>query len=281
MSDSVPKAVFLSKKEREERAIARLQERRNKERLALQESERKKENFLRRKADEVVNEKVAVESSDLEKEKERELTQIKEQYLGKRKRDKKSRKGLSGQRSKFRFEWDEDEDTAGGDLNPLYSQKLEPALAFGRGALGGIDKDEEIRSLKSETKSQMFSRGKFARDKSAVHWSEKTLAQMTERDWRIFSEDFNISVRGGNAIKPMRYWNEIEFPDEILRAVEEAGYKEPTPIQRQAIPLGLDRKDMIAIAQTGSGKTAAFVLPMLVNTFPIDHPSLYLLIRLS
>jgi len=49
----------------------------------------------------------------------------------------------------------------------------------------------------------------------------------------------------------------------LLRAVEEQGYTEPTPIQKQAIPLGLGGRDVIGSAQTGTGKTAAFLLPIL------------------
>lgn len=40
------------------------------------------------------------------------------------------------------------------------------------------------------------------------HWSEKSLNQMTQRDWRIFREDFNISTKGGNMPNPIRYWSE-------------------------------------------------------------------------
>ena len=49
----------------------------------------------------------------------------------------------------------------------------------------------------------------------------------------------------------------------VLAAIESAGYKTPTPIQEQAIPHVLARRDVLGIAQTGTGKTAAFVLPML------------------
>src|ERR1700687_2934156 len=49
----------------------------------------------------------------------------------------------------------------------------------------------------------------------------------------------------------------------VLAAIESAGYKTPTPIQDQAIPHVLARRDVLGIAQTGTGKTAAFVLPML------------------
>src|SRR5687768_13284707 len=51
-------------------------------------------------------------------------------------------------------------------------------------------------------------------------------------------------------------------PD-LTRAVEAMKFTEPTPIQRESIPLALDGRDILGCAQTGSGKTAAFVLPML------------------
>jgi superfamily II DNA/RNA helicase len=56
---------------------------------------------------------------------------------------------------------------------------------------------------------------------------------------------------------------DLGLSDELLRAVSEAGYDTPTPIQTQAIPSVLMGKDIIGIAQTGTGKTAGFVLPMI------------------
>ncbi|MXP40976.1 DEAD/DEAH box helicase [Altererythrobacter soli] len=56
---------------------------------------------------------------------------------------------------------------------------------------------------------------------------------------------------------------DLGLSDELLQAVEAAGYSEPTPIQAQAIPQVQMMKDLIAIAQTGTGKTASFVLPMI------------------
>ncbi|MDD2790228.1 MAG: DEAD/DEAH box helicase [Sulfurimonas sp.] len=50
---------------------------------------------------------------------------------------------------------------------------------------------------------------------------------------------------------------------ELLKAIKEQGYEKPTPIQQQAIPVILDKKDILAGAQTGTGKTAGFTLPML------------------
>lgn len=63
----------------------------------------------------------------------------------------------------------------------------------------------------------------------------------------------------------------------ILKAVEELGYKTPSEIQAQCIPLLLERKDVLGLAQTGTGKTAAFALPLLNNIDPSvnSHRSLY------
>lgn len=87
---------------------------------------------------------------------------------------------------------------------------------------------------------------------------------MQERDWRIFREDYNISIKGGKVPKPLREWSEANLPKEVHDVILKVGYKEPTPIQRQAIPIGLQNRDIIGVAETGSGKTAAFLIPLLV-----------------
>ena len=56
-------------------------------------------------------------------------------------------------------------------------------------------------------------------------------------------------------------FDRLGLSPELLRAVAQQGYTEPTPVQTQAIPLVLAGRDVLAGAQTGTGKTAAFVLP--------------------
>ena len=55
----------------------------------------------------------------------------------------------------------------------------------------------------------------------------------------------------------------LKLTRQFLNAIEDAGYKEPTPIQSMAIPPLRSGQDVIGIAQTGTGKTAAFLLPLL------------------
>ena len=61
----------------------------------------------------------------------------------------------------------------------------------------------------------------------------------------------------------MTTFKDFNFIEQLNEGLEMMGFKTPTPIQQQAIPLILNNKDMIACAQTGTGKTAAFVLPIL------------------
>ena len=193
---------------------------------------------------------------------------------------KKKRKRTT--EKKFNFEWNVEEDTS-PDYNPLYSSRSENISLFGRGKLGGFADDE------SDGVARAYARAVQERDREAgadrareildmerrrreegarmgidKHWSEKRLDQMRERDWRIFKEDFNIATKGGAIPNPMRSWEESALPRRILEMVAKVGYKEPSAVQRAAIPIALQSRDLIGVAVTGSGKTAAFLLPLLV-----------------
>ncbi|MEL6691156.1 MAG: DEAD/DEAH box helicase [Pseudomonadota bacterium] len=61
----------------------------------------------------------------------------------------------------------------------------------------------------------------------------------------------------------MTKFTDLNLDKKVLKAVEEAGYEEPTPIQAGAIPPALEGRDVLGIAQTGTGKTASFTLPMI------------------
>jgi ATP-dependent RNA helicase DDX23/PRP28 len=163
----------------------------------------------------------------------------------------------------------------------LYKSRHELQF-FGRGHVAGIDVKQQKRDQSKfygdllekrrtvDEKAQEGSRLlKIAKKEAKTkwderHWSEKPLDEMTDRDWRIFKEDFSIVTKGGNIPHGLRKWNEANLPTELMNVIQGIGYKEPTPIQRQAIPIGLQNRDIIGVAETGSGKTAAFLIPLLV-----------------
>ena len=63
----------------------------------------------------------------------------------------------------------------------------------------------------------------------------------------------------------MTKFSDLNLNPKVLKAIEEAGYESPTPIQAGAIPPALEGKDVLGIAQTGTGKTASFTLPMITS----------------
>ncbi|MGV6825736.1 MAG: DEAD/DEAH box helicase [bacterium] len=73
--------------------------------------------------------------------------------------------------------------------------------------------------------------------------------------------------------KPVTTFNQLALQEPLLRALNEVGYETPSPIQAQTIPLLLDGRDVLGQAQTGTGKTAAFALPLLSNLdFQLKSP---------
>ena len=73
-------------------------------------------------------------------------------------------------------------------------------------------------------------------------------------------------------------FEELGLVPELVRAIEKAGYTEPTPIQAEAIPMGLVGQDVVGSAQTGTGKTAAFLLPILQRLNGTAHGTLRALV---
>ena len=207
---------------------------------------------------------------------QKEKEAIKDRYLGAEKKKKRVRRQND---RKFVFDWEAGDDTS-VDWNPIYSDRH--ALQFmGRGGIGGIDlktqKKEQTQfygdllerrrtELEKDQEKVRLSKLKKKEDRQKFddrHWSDKELKNMTERDWRIFREDYNITIKGGNVASPIRFWRESDICEEILDIIDKIGYKEPSPIQRQAIPIGLTNRDIIGVAETGSGKTCAFLIPLL------------------
>lgn len=285
------KPVFLTKEQRAAEALQRRQSEVAALRAAqavvpkfgnvpvteLLQKERKDRDLLEkydRRDREKREDKKSVE--EMSKDKEKETEAIKERYLGIIKKKRRVRR-LNDR--KFVFDWDAGEDTS-NDYNFIYKERHHVQL-FGRGNIAGIDIKEQKRKqskfygdllekrrtdAEKEQEKTRLKKVKRKEDKQRWddrHWTEKDLDEMTERDWRIFREDYNITIKGGKIPNPIRSWNESGFPKEVLDIIEKVGYKEPTPIQRQAIPIGLQNRDIIGVAETGSGKTLAFLIPLL------------------
>lgn len=97
-----------------------------------------------------------------------------------------------------------------------------------------------------------------------------SLANANPRDVEKYRHDREITiVRGGqNVPNPITNFNQAGFPDYVSREIERNGFQEPTAIQAQGWPIALSGMDLVGIAQTGSGKTCAYLLPAIIH---INH----------
>ncbi len=169
--------------------------------------------------------------------------------------------------NKFNFDWDPADDTS-IPLDPVTHayELLSPDGKARQKAEWMRSGDPETGEERAKKFLEDYERGKKERHRREFgkHWSEMTLEEMTQRDWRIFKENFAITTKGGAIPNPMRSWEESNLPRRLLDIVHQVGYDKPTPIQKAAIPIALQARDLIGVAVTGSGKTAAFLLPLLV-----------------
>ncbi|KAJ3300145.1 hypothetical protein HK104_004065, partial [Borealophlyctis nickersoniae] len=98
------------------------------------------------------------------------------------------------------------------------------------------------------------------------------IARLSDVDvWKI-RQELDMRVMGTGIAKPCISFAHFGFDDALINAVIKQGYSQPSGIQQQAVPVALSGRDIIGIAKTGSGKTAAFIWPMLVHM--MDQPEL-------
>jgi ATP-dependent RNA helicase DDX42 len=89
------------------------------------------------------------------------------------------------------------------------------------------------------------------------------ITSLTNKQVAELRKTFDLTVSGTNPPKPVSSFAHFNFDDKLLKAIIKAEYISPTPIQAQAVPCSIQGRDVLGIAQTGSGKTAAFLWPLL------------------
>merc|ERR1719244_665458 len=85
------------------------------------------------------------------------------------------------------------------------------------------------------------------------------------QDVEAYRASKEITVNGRNCPKPVQTFQELQLPDHIAGVIRRMNFTEPTPIQAQGFTLSLSGRDVVGIAQTGSGKTISFMLPACIH----------------
>ncbi|EIM21267.1 p68 RNA helicase [Wallemia mellicola CBS 633.66] len=103
---------------------------------------------------------------------------------------------------------------------------------------------------------------------------DKRVQGRSDQEVTEFRKKHDMSIVGTGVPKPITAFDEAGFPNYILNEIKKMGFPSPTSIQCQAWPMALSGRDMVAIAQTGSGKTISFALPAMVhiNAQPLLSP---------
>lgn len=95
--------------------------------------------------------------------------------------------------------------------------------------------------------------------------AHEEIARLTKEQVKTLRETLGIKVTGADAPNPVTSFAHFGFDEALMKVIRKSEYTQPTPIQAQAIPAALAGRDVLGIAKTGSGKTAAFIWPMLVH----------------
>ncbi|XP_047442908.1 probable ATP-dependent RNA helicase DDX59 isoform X2 [Mugil cephalus] len=91
------------------------------------------------------------------------------------------------------------------------------------------------------------------------------ISGLTDEQVQRIKQELGIETQGRDIMRPIVEFEHCGFPATLSSNLKKAGYEAPTPVQMQMVPVGLTGRDVIASADTGSGKTVAFLLPVVVT----------------
>ncbi|ELW57895.1 putative ATP-dependent RNA helicase DDX59 [Tupaia chinensis] len=107
-----------------------------------------------------------------------------------------------------------------------------------------------------------------------VYKEHPFILNLREDQIENLKQQLGISVQGQQVARPIIDFEHCGFPEALNLNLKKSGYEVPTPVQMQMIPVGLLGRDILASADTGSGKTAAFLLPVIIRAlFESQTPS--------
>lgn len=165
---------------------------------------------------------------------------------------------------------------------------------FGGGSYGGSGGGDRMAALGAGLKTQDWGMSRlitptpsflltnhFFPDLSTLPKFEKSfykehedVTNRSQKDVDAFRKEHQMAVTGRNVPRPVETFDEAGFPNYVLSEVKAQGFAKPTAIQSQGWPMALSGRDVVGIAETGSGKTLTYCLPAIVhiNAQPLLSP---------
>ncbi len=171
------------------------------------------------------------------------------------------------------------DDIESEDLEESYYRYMEENPNAGIGTLGGSDDEGVDVQYDSDGNPSVANKSKMIDPLPPIYHSEISYEPF-EKNFYVEHEDITqlepnqvielrkklgIQVSGPSPLKPVTSFGHFGFDEQLMKVIRKLEYTQPSPIQAQAVPTALSGRDIIGIAKTGSGKTAAFIWPLLVH----------------
>lgn len=99
---------------------------------------------------------------------------------------------------------------------------------------------------------------------------DQFISGLRDEQVQRIKQELGIETQGSDVTKPVIEFEHCGFPATLNGNLKKAGYEAPTPVQMQMVPVGLTGRDVIASADTGSGKTIAFLLPVVTRALKVQ-----------
>jgi ATP-dependent RNA helicase DDX5/DBP2 len=143
-------------------------------------------------------------------------------------------------------------------------QRYQPYNRNGRGGRGGYSQSRSFNDINFVYEENPSFHDLRPFEKSFYQEHPET-SKLTDRDIDAFRKENQMTLEGRDIPRPIMNFDHTQWPSVITKLFKEKGFDKPTPIQSQGWPMALTGRNLIGIAQTGSGKTLSFMLPALLH----------------
>ncbi|EGE03831.1 ATP-dependent RNA helicase DBP2 [Trichophyton equinum CBS 127.97] len=144
---------------------------------------------------------------------------------------------------------------------------------FGGGYGGGAGGDR-MSNLGAGLKTQQWDLSSMPKFEKSFYKEHPDVSARSTQEVEAFRKENEMTVYGKDVPRPVQTFDEAGFPQYVMSEVKAQGFAKPTPIQSQGWPMALSGRDVVGIAETGSGKTLTYCLPAIVhiNAQPLLAP---------
>ncbi|KAL8690174.1 MAG: hypothetical protein Q9218_004324 [Villophora microphyllina] len=147
---------------------------------------------------------------------------------------------------------------------------------YGGGSYGGDygGSGDKMSNLGAGLKTQHWDLATMPKFEKSFYKEDPAVTSRSERDVDAFRKAKEITIQGKHVPRPVETFDEAGFPKYVMDEVKAQGFPHPTAIQSQGWPMALSGRDVVGIAETGSGKTLTYCLPAIVhiNAQPLLAP---------